>query len=94
MAGLMEIFLLKERVNGERDNIFLILFEKASILIALLLIALVGVALEFPGWGVAVLLGASLGPVVYGHYYFIYVRPVKKKQNLDGNGKRASGKGK
>lgn len=94
MAGLMDIFLLKERVNGERDNIFMILFEKASILIALLLITLLGVALELPGWGVAVLLGASLGPVVYGHYYFIYIRPVKKKQNLDGGGKRAADKGK
>ena len=45
MAGLMDIFLLKERVNGERDNIFMILFEKASILLALLLITLIGVAL-------------------------------------------------
>ena len=89
MAGLMDIFLLKERVNGERDNIFMILFEKASILLALLLITLIGVALELPGWGVAVLLGASLGPVVYGHYSFIYIRPLHTKQNLDDDGKRA-----
>ena len=60
-----------------------------NVVTTLLLITLIGVALELPGWGVAVLLGASLGPVVYGHYYFIYIRPVKKKQNLDDDGKRA-----
>ena len=32
---------------------------------------------------VGALVGASLGPIVYGHYYVIYIRPVKKKQNLD-----------
>ena len=83
MPGLLDLILIKEKVNGDRDNIFLMLFEKAFILIALLVIFLVGVGLGLPDWGVAVLVGGSLGTVVYGHYYFIYIRPVKKQQNLD-----------
>ena len=83
MAGLMEVFLLKDRVSRDRDNIFLILFEKAFILISLLVVLLVGVSLDLPAWGVGALVGASLGPFVYGHYYVFYILPVKKKQNLD-----------
>ena len=83
MPGLLDLILIKEKVNGDRDNIFLMLFEKAFILIALLVIFLVGVGLGLPDWGVAVLVGGSLGPVVYCHYYFIYILPVKKQQNLD-----------
>jgi hypothetical protein len=82
MADLLNILLLKDRVNGDRDNIFLILFEKAFILIALLVVLLIGVALEWPPWGVGMLVGGSLGPIVYGHYYVIYIRPLKKEQNL------------
>ena len=41
MAGLMEVFLLKDRVSRDRDNIFLILFEKAFILISLLVVLLI-----------------------------------------------------
>ena len=88
MAGLMEVFLLKDRVSRDRDNIFLILFEKAFILISLLVVLLVGVSLDLPAWGVGALVGASLGPIVYGHYYVIYIRPVKEKQNLDVEKKR------
>ena len=88
MAGLMEIFLLKDRVNGERDNIFLILFEKAFILMSLLIVLLIGIGLNLPGLGIGALVGASLGPIVYGHYYVIYIRPVKKQQNLDVGKKR------
>tara|TARA_B100000925_G_scaffold21551_1_gene14606 strand:- start:275 stop:559 length:285 start_codon:yes stop_codon:yes gene_type:complete len=83
MPGLMEVFILKDRVNGQRDNIFMILFEKAFILISLLVVLLIGVALNLPDWGVGALVGAALGPIVYGHYYFIYIRPVKKQQNID-----------
>ena len=82
MADLLNILLLKDRVNGNRDNIFLILFEKAFILIALLVVLLIGVALELPPWGIGMLVGGSLGPIVYGHYYVIYIRPLKKEQNL------------
>ena len=83
MADLLNILLLKDRVNGDRANIFLILFEKAFILIALLVVLLIGIALELPPWAVGVLVGGSLGPIVYGHYYVIYIRPLKKEQNLD-----------
>ena len=88
MAGLMEVFLLKDRVSRDRDNIFLILFEKAFILISLLVGLLIGGSLDLPAWGGGALGGASLGPIVYGHYYVIYIRPVKKKQNLDVEKKR------
>jgi uncharacterized membrane protein len=60
--------------------VFYIIFEKVSILFVLLIILAVGLALELPSWGVALLVGLSLGPVVYGHYYFIYIRPVLKQQ--------------
>ncbi|MFZ8905918.1 MAG: hypothetical protein ACO2Y2_01015 [Poseidonia sp.] len=84
MPGLMEVFILKERVNDNRDDsIFMMLFEKAFILLSLLVIMLIGIALNLPAWGVGTLVGASLGPIVYGHYYFIYIRPAKKQQNID-----------
>ena len=88
MAGLRDGLLLKDRVARDRDNIFLILFEKAFILISLLVVLLIGVSLDLPAWGVGALVGASLGPIVYGHYYVIYIRPVKKKQTLDVEKKR------
>jgi hypothetical protein len=92
MADLLNILLLKDRVNGNRDNIFLILFEKAFILIALLVVLLIGVALELPPWGIGMLVGGSLGPIVYGHYYVIYIRPLKKEQNLLEEKKQAKDK--
>ena len=91
MPGLMEVFILKERVNDNRDDsIFMMLFEKAFILI--LVVMLIGVALKFPAWGVGALVGASLGPIVYGHYYFIYIRPAKKQQNIDVSKKQGKNK--
>ena len=93
MPGLMEVFILKERVNDNRDDsIFMMLFEKAFILMSLLVIMLIGIALNLPAWGVGALVGASLGPIVYGHYYFIYIRPAKKQQNIDVNKKQAKNK--
>ena len=93
MPGLMEVFILKERVNDNRDDsIFMMLFEKAFILISLLVVMLIGVALKLPAWGVGALVGASLGPIVYGHYYFIYIRPAKKQQNIDVSKKQGKNK--
>ena len=93
MPGLMEVFILKERVNDNRDDsIFMMLFEKAFILMSLLVIMLIGIALNLPAWGVGALVGASLGPIVYGHYYFIYIRPAKKQQNIDVNKKQRKNK--
>jgi len=79
MAGLMDVFLMKERVNEGANPIFIIL-EKASILIALLIVVVLAVALELPDWGVGIAVGISLGPIVYGHYYFIYIRPLRAKK--------------
>ena len=83
MPGLLDLILIKDKVNGDRDNIFMMLFEKAFILISLLVVLLIGVAIGLPAWGVGALVGGALGPIVYGHYYFIYIRPLKKQQNID-----------
>jgi hypothetical protein len=37
-------------------------------------------ALHLPSWGIGLMFGLSLGPVVFGHYYFIYIRPILKQQ--------------
>mgnify|MGYP005751906967 FL=1 len=93
MPGLMEVFILKERVNDNRDDsIFMMIFEKAFILISLLVVMLIGVAINLPAWGVGAFVGGSLGPIVYGHYYFIYIRPARKQQNLDVGKKQGKNK--
>ena len=91
MPGLLDLILIKDKVNGDRDNIFMMLFEKAFILIALLVVFLIAVALGLPDWGVALVVGASLGPIVYGHYYVIYIQPLKKLQNVDVRRKQRTG---
>ena len=91
MPGLLDLILIKDKVNGDRDNIFMMLFEKAFILLALLVVFLIAVALGLPDWGVALVVGASLGPIVYGHYYVIYIRPLKKQQNVDVRRKQRAG---
>ena len=78
MAGLMDVFLMKERVNEGTNPIFIIL-EKASILIALLIVLVLAVALNLSDLGIGILVGISLGPIVYGHYYFIYIRPLRRR---------------
>lgn len=83
LAGLLDLFLLRDRINRERNNPLPFIFEKASILLSLFVIALIGIALQLPSWGIGVLVGTALGPVVYTHYYLIYIRPLKKEQNLD-----------
>ena len=80
MSGLMDVFMMKERVNESTNPIFIIL-EKASILIALLIVFAIGLALNLPEWGVGTLVGLSLGPIVYGHYYFLYIRPLMAKKS-------------
>jgi len=79
MGGLSDILVMKERMNSGSSPILIIL-EKASILITLLIIVAIGLALDLPSWGVGLLFGLSLGPVVFGHYYFIYIRPILKQQ--------------
>jgi len=86
-VDFFDLFRLKQKaLDGDdesRDDpktVFLMIFEKVSILFILLIILAVGLALELPSLGVALLVGLSLGPVVYGHYYFIYMRPLLKQQ--------------
>ena len=49
-------------------------------LLALLVVFALAMALKLPDWGVGVMVGLSLGPIVYGHYYFLYIRPLQVKK--------------
>jgi hypothetical protein len=82
MSGLLDVFVMKEKVNNG-SNPILIILEKASMLLTLFIIGTIGYGLELPGWGIGVLVGSSLGPVVYIHYYVLYIRPTKKQRNID-----------
>ena len=64
MSGLLDVFMMKERVN-DGSNPILIVLEKASMLLSLFIIGTVGYGLNLPSWGIGVLVGVSLGPVVY-----------------------------
>lgn len=76
-----DLFRLKQKAEADNPRtVFYIIFEKVSILFVLLIILAIAVALELPSWGVALAVGISVGPVVYGHYYFIYIRPALKQQ--------------
>ena len=56
------------------------MFEKVSgYPFALVIVLAVGLALSLPWWAIGALVGLSIGPIVYAHLYFIYVRPVKKR---------------
>ena len=79
MGGLLDSFVMKERMNSGASTVMIIL-EKASILFTLLIIVAIGLALDLPSWGVGLMFGLSLGPVVFGHYYFIYIRPILIEQ--------------
>ena len=70
MSGLLDVFMMKEKVNNGSNPI-------------LMIIGTIGYGLELPGWGIGALVGASLGPVVYAHYYMLYIRPIKKQRNID-----------
>ena len=79
MTNLREVFAMKDRVN-EGSAPILIILEKASMLVCLLIVVAIGLALELPSWGIGLIFGLSLGPIVFGHYYFIYIRPIKRRQ--------------
>ena len=72
MSNLREVFAMKDRVN-EGSAPILIILEKASMLVCLLIVVAIGLALELPSWGIGLMFGLSLGPIVFGHYYFIYI---------------------
>ena len=79
MSGLRDVFAMKDRVNEGSTPILMIL-EKASILVCLLIVVAIGLALDLPSWGIGLMFGLSLGPIVFGHYYFIYIRPIQRLQ--------------
>ncbi|MDB2593492.1 hypothetical protein N9Y28_02190 [Euryarchaeota archaeon] len=79
MSNLRDIFAMKDRVNQGSTPILIIL-EKASMLVCLLIVVAIGLALNLPSWGVGLMFGLSLGPIVFGHYYFIYIRPIQRQQ--------------
>ena len=79
MAGLRDVFIMKDRMNSGASSVMIIL-EKASILITLLIILAIGLDLELHPWGVGLMFGLSIGPVVFGHYYIIYIWPILKQQ--------------
>ena len=83
---MMDLLFLKSGADGaEKDGerAYLLMLEKASMLIVLFFILMIVVALELPGWLGGLIVGGSIGPVVYGHYYINYIRRPKKRQNID-----------
>lgn len=86
MPGMLDLLFLKsgaKDVENEGERAYLLMFEKASMLLVLFLILMVTVALDLPGWAIGLVVGGSLGPVVYGHYYINYIRRPMKRQNID-----------
>ena len=84
MSNLLDIFIIKQRALDVDDQnartVFWVMFEKLSIILSLVIIFAITLALDLPWWAIGAILGFSLGPIVYGHYYFIYIRPVMKRR--------------
>ena len=75
---------MKQRALDVDDQnartVFWVMFEKLSIILSLVIIFAITLALDLPWWAIGAILGFSLGPIVSGHYYFIYIRPVMKRR--------------
>ena len=75
---------MKQRALDVDDQnartVFWVMFEKLSIILSLVIIFAITLALDLPWWAIGAILGFALGPIVYGHYYFIYIRPVMKRR--------------
>ena len=86
MSNLLDIFIMKQRALDVDDQnartVFWVMFEKLSIILSLVIIFAITLALDLPWWAIGAILGLSLGPIVYGHYYFIYIRPVMKRREV------------
>ncbi|MED6337642.1 MAG: hypothetical protein VYC12_01310 [Candidatus Thermoplasmatota archaeon] len=83
MSTLMDIFLMKDNLNKidqDARTVYWIILEKLSIVLCLVIVFAGALALNLPWWAVGTILGFSLGPIVYGHYYFIYIRPMLKRR--------------
>ena len=85
MPPLMDIILLKEQVNDGTTNVYYLIFEKSLMMIILFIILMTGVAIGLPPVGIGILVGTSLGPIVYGHYYLNYIRRPRKQQKFQGD---------
>jgi len=68
------------KIDQDARTVYWIILEKLSIVICLIIVFAGALALGLPWWAVGAILGFSLGPIVYGHYYFIYIRPLIKRR--------------
>lgn len=82
MANLLDVFLMKQRALDADDQnvrtVFWIMFEKASVILCLVIVLSICLALNLNWITTGIIVGLSLGPIVYAHYYFIYIRPLIK----------------
>jgi len=82
LVNLLDVFLMKQRALDANDQnvrtVFWIMFEKASIILCLVIVLSISLALKLSWIITGIIVGLSLGPIVYAHYYFIYIRPVIK----------------
>ena len=68
------------KIDQDARTVYWIILEKLSIVICLIIVFAGALAFGLPWWAVGAILGFSLGPIVYGHYYFIYIRPLIKRR--------------
>ena len=82
MANLLDVFLMKQRALDADDQnvrtVFWIMFEKASVILCLVIVLSICLALNLNWVTTGIIVGLYLGPIVYAHYYFIYIRPLNK----------------
>ena len=68
------------KIDQDARTVYWIILEKLSIVLCLIIVFAGALALGLPWWAVGAILGFSLGPIVYGHYYFIYIRPLLNRR--------------
>ena len=68
------------KIDQDARTVYWIILEKLSIVLCLIIVFAGALALGLPWWAVGAILGFSLGPIVYAHYYFIYIRPLLKRR--------------
>ena len=68
------------KIDQDARTVYWIILEKLSIVLCLIIVFAGALALGLPWWAVGAIFGFSLGPIVYGHYYFIYIRPLLKRR--------------
>ena len=68
------------KIDQDARTVYWIILEKLSIVLCLVIVFAGALGLGLPWWAVGAILGFSLGPIVYGHYYFIYIRPLLNRR--------------